>query len=122
MERLLKVLEVIRQGGYPCLFYIFTGAYCPGCGGTRAVRALFRGEIKRSFLYHPFVLYVAIAAPLLFFYWWYCRKKSTAMRPFVWNLILFLGAAILVFNVIVKNYALMVLHTDLLKMLDSARP
>ena len=41
----------------PCGFRYITGYYCPGCGGTRAVRALLRGRLVTSFLYHPFVLY-----------------------------------------------------------------
>lgn len=44
----------------PCMVYTFTGFYCPGCGGTRAVNALLHGQIIRSFLYHPIVLYVAV--------------------------------------------------------------
>ena len=34
--------------GFPCLFHLMTGLYCPGCGGTRAVRALFRGDLAMS--------------------------------------------------------------------------
>ena len=44
----------------PCIFFLTTGYYCPGCGGTRAVYALFHGHFIRSFLYHPFVLYAAV--------------------------------------------------------------
>ena len=33
----------------PCLFHRLTGLYCPGCGGTRAVRLLFTGHIWKSF-------------------------------------------------------------------------
>ena len=28
----------------PCMIHTFTGYYCPGCGGTRAVHALFSGD------------------------------------------------------------------------------
>lgn len=44
----------------PCLFHKWTGYYCPGCGGTRAVKALLRGDVIRSFFYHPVVLYGAV--------------------------------------------------------------
>jgi len=44
----------------PCLFHKWTGYYCPGCGGTRAVKALLRGDVISSFFYHPVVLYGAV--------------------------------------------------------------
>ncbi len=43
-----------------CTLYTWTGLYCPGCGGTRAVIALAKGEILESFYLHPFVPYAAI--------------------------------------------------------------
>lgn len=44
----------------PCVMYSILGIYCPGCGGTRAVRALCHGEIIESLWYHPIVLYAAV--------------------------------------------------------------
>lgn len=44
----------------PCTLYTWTGFYCPGCGGTRAVLALVKGDILQSFYWNPFVPYVAI--------------------------------------------------------------
>lgn len=41
----------------PCLIHKWTGYYCPGCGGTRAVRELLAGHIITSFFYHPVVVY-----------------------------------------------------------------
>ena len=46
----------------PCLFQLMTGLYCPGCGGTRAVKALLAGHPVLSFLYHPLVLCTAVTA------------------------------------------------------------
>lgn len=43
----------------PCLFHLFTGYYCPGCGGTRAVRALLHGHLVQSIYLHPVVPYGA---------------------------------------------------------------
>ncbi|MGN0348990.1 MAG: DUF2752 domain-containing protein [Roseburia sp.] len=39
----------------PCLFRLWSGYYCPGCGGTRAAAALLRGDLAASFSYHPIV-------------------------------------------------------------------
>ena len=38
---------------YPCLFNKLTHLCCPGCGGTRAMRALLRGEILKSIYDYP---------------------------------------------------------------------
>lgn len=48
----------------PCLFRAFTGLYCPGCGGTRALRYLLHGQIGLSLRYHPLVLYGAVVLAL----------------------------------------------------------
>ena len=45
---------------YRCAFREVTGLYCPGCGMTRAVKALLEGQLWRSFLYHPALLYGAV--------------------------------------------------------------
>ena len=57
---LLVFLDVLnlRALARPCLLHSLTGWYCPGCGGTRAVLAFFRGEFLRSFCYYPMVPYV----------------------------------------------------------------
>lgn len=45
---------------YPCLFHRISGLYCPGCGGTRAVKALLDGDLISCLCYHPFVFYCAV--------------------------------------------------------------
>lgn len=42
---------------YPCLFNKVTGLCCPGCGGTRAMRALLHGEILKSIYDYPPLIY-----------------------------------------------------------------
>ena len=44
----------------PCFFSTVAGFYCPGCGGTRAVKALCRGQFFRALWYHPLVPYLAV--------------------------------------------------------------
>ena len=55
----LKFLVPILPKGY-CFFQRMFGIYCPGCGGTRAVIALLKGQLLRSLWYHPFVLYAVV--------------------------------------------------------------
>ena len=44
----------------PCVLNTYLRIYCPGCGGTRAVDALFHGHILESVWCHPIVLYTVI--------------------------------------------------------------
>ena len=42
---------------YPCMFNKLTHLCCPGCGGTRAARALLKGEILKSIYDYPPLIY-----------------------------------------------------------------
>lgn len=42
---------------YPCVFNKVTHLCCPGCGGTRALRALLKGEILKSIYDYPPLLF-----------------------------------------------------------------
>lgn len=89
----------------PCLFHFITGYYCPGCGGTRAIRALLHGHVLQSVYYHPLVVYAVIiyvsfmltqtVARLS------CQRISIGMKyhnRYVW-----IALAILAVNFVIKN-------------------
>ncbi len=40
--------------GLPCVFHQVSGRPCPGCGLTRSVLALLRGDVSASIGFHPF--------------------------------------------------------------------
>lgn len=42
--------------GTNCFFASTVGIPCPGCGGTRAVAALFQGDLSQSLHYHPLLI------------------------------------------------------------------
>ena len=44
----------------PCFFSEVVGIYCPGCGGTRAFRALAEGKFLLALWFHPLVPYGAL--------------------------------------------------------------
>ena len=52
-----------------CLFHRFTGHACPGCGLTRAMAALARGELGRSFALHPLTLLLVAEVGLVWWAW-----------------------------------------------------
>lgn len=52
----LKLEEVFP----PCPLYSNTGFYCPGCGGTRAMISLLKGNILMSIYYNAFYVYIVI--------------------------------------------------------------
>lgn len=73
-----KIMDWICGGqGFPCLFHLLTGFYCPGCGGTRAIRLMLQGHWLQSLQYHPFVLYVLLgaAAEGMLFLWSLAGKR-----------------------------------------------
>jgi hypothetical protein len=100
----------------PCLFHAATGYYCPGCGGTRAIYALFTGHPLRSFIYHPIVLYVVLIGGYFMISQTIERisrhRLAVAMHyraVYLWGVLV-----MIVLNVIVKNAALLAWGVDLL--------
>jgi len=44
-----------------CPFALLTGLACPGCGMTRAMAYLVRGDLGQAVIYHPLSLALALA-------------------------------------------------------------
>ena len=78
MRILAELIESAGQGIYPCLFHLVTGAYCPGCGGTRALLALLHGRLADSIRLNPLVLYMAVSIPSFLLYRFYCAGEKEA--------------------------------------------
>lgn len=99
----------------PCMFQKLTGLYCPGCGGTRAVKHLLGGDFLLSIQYHPFVLYTAVAVFLTVSTW---ILSKLLKRPGLYfgriDKLAYVGVAVVLVNWIFKNYMLVVKGIDLL--------
>lgn len=62
---ILKIFHIhLSEVMLPCIFKYKTGYYCPGCGGTRAVKYFLTGHILKSFIYHPLVPYLGIGGAI----------------------------------------------------------
>lgn len=99
----------------PCPFHELTGLYCPGCGGTRAVKYLLKGELVKSFIYHPFVIYGGITAVLWAAVAIYRKvKKRPAPDLARESAVVYAGIVIIIINWIIKNLLLVFWGIDLL--------
>lgn len=113
LELMKKLLHLIFR--MPCMFHAVTGLYCPGCGGTRAVKYLLQGQIRTSIQYHPLVVYMAVAASAEFVTW-LAAKISGRSELYLGHgtCFIYLGIAVTVVNWIVKNVLLVGFGVDLL--------
>jgi hypothetical protein len=60
------VAPSIARYGPPCPFHSMTGLDCPGCGATRAVLALTRGDVAAALGHNVFIV---ASLPLLVVVW-----------------------------------------------------
>ena len=60
---LIGATVMVPWGG-ECGFRFVFGAPCPGCGMTRAMAALLRGDVAGSFRWHPLAIPLVLAAAL----------------------------------------------------------
>ena len=112
---LLVLLKTYISLGFPCMFHLLTGLYCPGCGGTRAVWFLLHGKIGTSIRYHPLVFYTALMTAVELGGYWLARRTG---RPGLYlrryELVVSAGVILVLVNWIFKNYMLIVRGVDLL--------
>ena len=100
----------------PCLLHALSGYYCPGCGGTRAVKFLLRGEIVKSFCYHPIVLYAVVLGGWFMISQTIERVSRGKVRIGMHfrEIYMWLALSIIIVNCLVKNMALLIWNVDLM--------
>ena len=62
---LQTILVALHQPGWPCAFRNATGLPCPGCGWSRAMVALVRGDWRTAVAFHAFAPLGALCALVL---------------------------------------------------------
>lgn len=92
--------------GIPCLFYLWTGFKCPGCGITRMCLALLSGHPEAARRYNLLLFYLL---PVLALYGfvriaWYIIK-GTQMRGVYANLPIYASVVLLLVFGVYRNIA-----------------
>ena len=114
-EDVRRASRLIRESGISLGLQMMTGLYCPGCGGTRAVRALLSGHPVLSFLYHPVVPYMASVAVWAAVSWiLYFATGNRRFRPELDDRIAYAAAGIVILNFIIKNGLLVFAGIDVI--------
>lgn len=105
---MFRLIEIYIRQGLPCLFHLITGFYCPGCGGTRAVKYLLHGQILKSIHYHPLVFY-AVAVILTEFVTYglsrLLHKPEIHLKRY--QEFVYLGVVVILVNWVLKNILLL---------------
>ena len=107
--------EFLPDGTSMCVLWQAFGIYCPGCGGTRAFRAMFRGDILHALYYHPAAvygvgLYVSYLISQSIMRISKGRIPGIKFRP----VYLYIMLGLIVLNFIMKNVLLFFFHTPML--------
>lgn len=106
----------ILPNATPCVAHTLLGIYCPGCGGTRAIAFMLKGQFWDSFVCHPLVLYTAVICG------WFLisqtieriSKHKIKIALHYRDIYLWIALAIVTINFIVKNALLLIWHMDIL--------
>ncbi|HHX57790.1 MAG TPA: DUF2752 domain-containing protein [Clostridiales bacterium] len=89
---------------FPCIFNLFTGYFCPGCGNTRSIIALLNGHIILSLRYNPFIILLFVFLILLyielFTSTFYVHKKIIPRS----NKFLFVTLGIMIIYYFIRNF------------------
>ncbi len=96
-QQLSELVGSISPG---CTFRRLTGLECPGCGGTRALRALISGEPWAALRYNPFII---AALPILLTEYIRSWRDTPSARSRAYCILLQLFAAATILWAIGRN-------------------
>lgn len=86
-----------------CRLKAMTGISCPGCGGTRALKSLIKGDILSSLYYNAFATYGAVVYGVFFVTQTLQRITKGKIKGIKFRMIyLWIAIAILIIQYILK--------------------
>ena len=78
-----------KQYRLSCPIHESTGIYCPGCGSTRAIDAVFHGDMVSAWRFNPLL----VLSPLLLATAWAIQRFSKSRT---WAFIYFAGLMVII--------------------------
>ena len=94
---------IVRYTGHgiPCLFYAITGYQCPGCGITRMIMAIMKGQWRLAYHYNQ---YLFVTFPYLVYIigktlWKWFKDDNTKMGKTESVLLFFYFMGLLIFGI-----------------------
>jgi hypothetical protein len=76
---------VVATVGLPCLFHEMTHLYCPGCGATRAVWALTKGDFGLAARQNAWFVFLILPWVASLGLVWFTRSKASGEAIGVWS-------------------------------------
>jgi len=83
-----------------CMTHQLTGFFCPGCGVTRMLVSLVKGDLHTAFRYNPFLLITAFPAICTYLYGSYHWIKRSKVPAFVGVAVLIWGVSAVIFGIL----------------------
>ena len=81
---ILSIIVLLKYDiGIPCFINLITGLYCPGCGGTRAIKSLLRLDILQAFRYNSLIITILPFA-ILYIIYKYIFNGKKKVPDWVW--------------------------------------
>ncbi len=93
---------IARENG--CVFRDLVGIYCAGCGGTRAFYYLIHGNIWKSILCNPFVIYMlGVYGVFMVNTFLYMHTEKIGFKKFPITGLIYAGVILMIAQSVIRN-------------------
>ena len=83
----------------PCIFNKITGLYCPGCGITRMILSILKGDIYQAFRYNP-IIFIDVPIICISLVFERCFKNNVIVKKIVNFIFIILLIITIIFGVL----------------------
>jgi hypothetical protein len=93
----IREFEPMDRSFFPkCLLHQWTGLHCPGCGATRALHYLLKGDFQKAVRFNPLLI---IGGPIIAVVLWYKTRQERSGGPTMWKTTIALTILVLAYSI-----------------------